>query len=260
MSETENFREVSINRIDPPALADRLEIDPEEVKTLAQNIGAIGLLQPLVIRPVEERFEVVAGHRRFLAVKSLRWKVVMCHVREMTDLECALARACENIDRLDISPIEEALVYKNLVDNFRLTVDQVAGRMKKSAGIVKRRLDLLKMAECLQRAVHQKQIVYGVAEEFARLHDVGRIEYFLGYAIDHGITVSVARSWVNDEKKRVRLEGRDVGGTGGGGSPLMEAPTYVSCETCQGAVDVREAVMIRCCPDCVQAIKKAINA
>lgn len=252
-------KKIKLNRLDPPEIASRMEIDTDAVKSLADNIKEVGLLNPLLVREVDGRFEIVAGHRRYLACKSLGLPEIYCTIKVMTDLEAALARASENRDRVDLSAIEEATEYQQLVDIHGLSVDEVGRRMGKSPGVVKRRLNLLKMQPAIQKAVHAKKISTGVAEEFNRLHDAGKIDYYLGYAIDHGITVSVARSWVNDEKKAERLQGRDVEGTGGVATPLEEAPVYLSCDVCHGPEDLRKMQNLRVCNSCVGLIREGLK-
>lgn len=249
---------IKLELIDEPAGIIRLEIDPEEIKGLAANIKAVGLLQPIVVRAVNERYEIVYGHRRFLAVKSLGREEISCIVRAFSDVDCALARASENRCRVDLSPVEEAAVYADLRDRFGLSYDEISDHMGVSGGIVRRRLDLLKMPESLQQAVHFKRITVGVAEEFSRLSDPAKIDYFLGYAVEHGCTVLVARGWVNDEKKRERGAVADVAGGGDTVTPLESTPVYISCDLCRGPVKIEELRHFRTCVDCFNFMREAV--
>lgn len=250
-------RLIRVDLIDEPDGVIRLEIDPEEVKSLAGSIEEVGLLIPIGVRSRGDRFEIVDGHRRYLAHKLLGREKIACFIRDVDDLECALARATENLGRVNLSPIEEAATYFDLVDTHGLSHEEVGKRMGKSPGVVKRRLDLLKMAPQLQQAVHRKQISYGVAEELWRLGDIGTIDYYLGYAVDHGVTVAVARQWVNDAKKRERGQRGDIGEGGGGASPLESTPVYVSCDLCQGPLNVNSITHLKICPVCVELMREA---
>lgn len=259
MAKKKPYEVVPIAKIEPPQRASRLEIEPEKVRELAQNIAEVGLINPLLVRPHGGRYEVVAGHRRYLAMQRLGRETVPCIVKVMTDLECALARASENRDREDLSPVEEAAEYDELINEHGLTVDEVAKRMGKSVGVVKRRLDILRMFPQLQKAIHDNKIVVGVAEELQRLGDPGAVDYYLGYAVDHGITVAIARQWVNDHKKSQRGTASDVGGGGRVASPLEDKPVYVSCDTCHGAEDLRKIVVLRTCQVCARSIHNAMQ-
>jgi len=253
-------KEISLNIIDEPGGRIRLEIDPESIADLAANIAEVGLLQPIIVRKNKERFEIVAGHRRYLAFQLLKKKRIAVIVRDLDDVACALARASENLGRVDLSPIEEAAIYSNLRDEHKLTVDKISERMGKSIGVVKRRLDLLKMPACLQKAIHSKQIKYGVAEELWSLGDLGKIEYFLAFAVEHGATVLVVRAWVQDEKKKMRLKNGDVGGGESLANPMQTRPVYVACDLCLGSMEIGTETVIRACEVCTKAIKKAVGA
>jgi len=252
-------KEVALGLIDEPRGRIRLEIDQAEIADLAANIAEVGLLQPIIIRKSGERFEIVAGHRRYLAFQLLKKKKIPAIVRDLDDVACALARASENLGRVDISPIEEAAIYSELRNEHKLSLDEIARRMGKSIGIIKRRLDLLKMPPCLQKAIHSKQIKYGVAEELWSLGDVAKIEYFLAFAVEHGATVLVVRAWVQDEKKKMRLKDGDVGGGESLANPMQARPVYVACDLCLGAMEIGTETVIRACEVCTKAIKKAVG-
>ncbi len=250
---------VDLNKIDEPEGIIRLEIDPDKIEELAESIRAMGQLQPIMLRVKGERFEIVYGHRRFLAMQQLGKIRIQATIRELDDETTALMRATENIAREDISPLEEAAVYKNLVDQGGLSAEQIASKMGKSGGLIKRRLDLLKMPPCLQKAVHRKEIGYSVAEELWRLGELIEIEYFLGFAVDHGATLAVVRQWVNEKLDERRREERGTVEGGGHKSPMQTRPVYVACDTCSKAMEVGEEEVFRCCPVCSSAIKKGLE-
>ena len=93
-------RSIKLDLIDEPAGVVRMEIDPEKVQDLAENIREVGLLQPINVRPVKERFEVVAGHRRFKAFQYLGLKSIPAIVGSFDDVGTAVARASENLRQI----------------------------------------------------------------------------------------------------------------------------------------------------------------
>lgn len=253
------LQEIKLDLIDEPTGVIRLEIEPEALKDLADNIQAVGLLQPILVRPVNGRFEIIHGHRRYLAHKLLEKTRIACIVRKIDDLHSALARASENSGRVDLSPIEEAAVYANLCDNYGLTIDQVGEHMGKKPGIVRRRLDLLKMPPQLQKAIHLKQIGYSVAEELWSLGDNSAIDYYLAFAVDHGATQIVVRGWVKDWKDAKRHEESGTEERGGVTSPAEPRPVYVSCDLCRGPMEIGTETTFRTCPDCTKFISNAVT-
>lgn len=253
-------KRIPMGKIHEPGAVVRMDIDPVEIRELADNIAEIGLLQPILVRAVGDHFEIVDGHRRCLAHRFLERKAIDCTIVKMDDIECAVARGCANIWRLDISPIEEAAIYADLRDNHELTIDEISKRMRKSAGVIKRRLDLLKMPPQLQKAVHGKTINYSVAEELWSLGDNSAIDYFLGYAVDHGATKEVVRGWVKDWKDQKRREESASGGGGGDRSPMETRPVYVPCDLCLQAMELGSETLFRTCPSCSKSITDAVKS
>ncbi len=158
-------RDVSLDLVDEPKGIVRMDIDPGYISELAQSISEIGLLQPILLAIDGERFEIVAGHCRYLAIQQLGLSTIRSIVRKMSPSEIGIARATENIARVDLTPFEEAATYRNLLDEYGLTLEQVSKKMGKTPGTIKRRMDILRMSPLLQKAVHKKQISMTVAEE-----------------------------------------------------------------------------------------------
>lgn len=253
---SQTVKELSLDLIDEPKGILRMDIDPDGIEDLSQSISEIGLLQPIMVAINADRFEVVFGHRRYLAHKKLGLSTIRSIVREMTDKEIGIARATENISRADLTPIEEATTYKNLINEYGFSLEQVAKKMAKSPGTVKRRMDLLKMPPQLQAAVHKKQISMTVAEELWSIRDPTDLDYYLMFAIENGCTREVARSWAKDcidSARRTQTPGVE-GGVGH--APSEPRPVYVSCDLCTGPMEIGQEAVMRVCPECFKTIKQ----
>ncbi len=252
-------RLVPIEKIDEPGGVIRLEVEHEAIKTLSDSINALGLLQAILVRPVKDRFEIIYGHRRFLACRLLGMPKIRATVQELTDIQAALMRATENVERVDISPIEEAAVYKDLVETHKLGYEKISSMMGKSASVIKRRLDLLRMPSCLQQAIHKKLIPYSVGEVLWQLKDQTDIEYYLAFAIENGASRSTVVQWVKDCLDKRRQQERTGEGGGGSSSPMESVPQYIACGTCQGAMEIGKETVLRVCPDCTGLINDALK-
>jgi len=253
-------KQIPLDLIDEPSGVIRLEINEDEIKELADNIKEVGLVYPITVRPHGERFEIVDGHRRYLSFELLARKKIPCVIRDLEDVDVAVIRASANLRSVGHSLIEEAAIYADLRDNHKLTADQIGKLLGVSPGVVKRRLDLLKMPPDLQKAIHTKQISYGVAEELWRLGDPGVINYYLGFAVEHGCTVAVARQWVSDERKKARTQDSDIEGSGRVASPMEPRPVWVTCDLCLGPMELGKEITMRCCEKCTTLVKKALMA
>lgn len=250
------IKNISLDLIDEPAGIVRMEISSEAVSDLAQSISEIGLLQPILLRPDGERFEIIAGHRRYLAHKELGADKIRASVKEMTDQEAAFCRATENLARVDLTPVEEAAIFVDLVNTHKMTYEQIGRKVGKSPALVKRRMDLLKMPPQLQEALHKKLISISVAENLWPISDMTDLDYYLSFAVESGCTREVARSWCKEWKdKKRRSENPGVEG-GGHASPSEPRPVYVSCDFCHGPMEVGQETVLRLCPVCMKTINK----
>ena len=256
----QSWKVIPIGQIDEPKGIVRMDIEQEGIDELAESISEIGLLQPILVATDDERYEVVFGHRRLLACRKLQLSDMRCLVREMSQAEIGIARATENIAREDLSPLEEAATYQNLIEGYKMKIEDVAKKMGKTGGTIKRRLDILRMPPVLQKAVHSKRISMTVAEELWAIRDETSLDYYLKFAIENGCTREVARLWCKDWKDSVRRQ-ESPDGNGGGDplSPFEPRPTYVACDLCNEAVQLGKDRVLRSCPDCFALIKKTLE-
>ena len=250
----ESVRSVPLELIDRPGHVHRLTFDPEGLRELADSIKSEGLHQPIIVRPRSGRYEIVAGDRRFLAHQILGREFIPALVREMDEETCELTRATENLQRVDISPIEEALVYEALHEKQGMPVKDIARRLGRSVSTVKKRLDLLLLPEDYQKEIHAGRLGVGVASELASISDPVMLNYYLDYAVRGGCTEKTAKEWVEHWKitrGTVEYEERD----GELVTCNVESrPTYVTCRCCTGPVDVKDTVLLSVCPKCARLI------
>lgn len=256
----DNVADVELSKIIEPKGIVRMEIDQDGIEELAQSISEIGLLQPILLAIDKDKYEIVFGHRRFLAHKHLGVSKIRSVVKTLTNEEIGIARATENINREDLTPIEEAATYKNLMDHYGLTLEKVAKKMGKSPGTIRRRMDMMKMPPNLQQAIHSKQISMSVAEELWSIRDASSLDYYLTFAIDNGATKEVARQWCKDWKdSERRTKDPSVEGVQLPLSPFEPRPTYVPCDICIEPVDITKTKVMRICLECDGLIKKAME-
>lgn len=252
----QTVKDVFLDLIDEPQGFLRMDINSQDIDDLASSISEVGLLQPILLAIDGDRFEIVFGHCRFLAHKKLGLPKIKALVRVMSRDEIVLARATENIARKNLTPLEEAATYQELLDIHKLPLDQVARKMGKSLGTIKRRLDLLRMPPSLQKAVHAKQISVTVAEELWPISDPADLEYYLSFALDGGCTREVARSWAKEWRDKKRREANPGEPTPSQLAPNEPRPVYVACDLCLGSMEIGTETVMRLCPGCFKIIKQ----
>src|SRR5215208_3302358 len=149
----------------------RQEFDPEKLQELADSIKSTdGLLQPIVVRPIaNNRYEIVAGERRWRAAQLAKLTEVSCLVFEYSDEQALQAAIVENISRTDLNPIEEARAYQRLIDEFHYLHEEVAASVGKSRVAITNSLRLLKLDPLIQNYLIKGQLTEGHGKILASL-------------------------------------------------------------------------------------------
>jgi ParB family chromosome partitioning protein len=164
--------EADIDRLAPNAFQPRMDVNDARLQELAQSIKSNGVIQPIVVRRIGDRFQIIAGERRWRAAKLaglLRVPIVIREVvagQEKSLLEMALV---ENIQREDLNPIEEALAYRRLADDFRLKQEEIASAVGKDRASVANVLRLLKLPEEIRSEVASGRLSMGHARALLSL-------------------------------------------------------------------------------------------
>jgi len=257
--EIDQIVNLEMDLIDRPMKVARLEIDGEYIKELADSIKERGQLQAIKVSKKGGRYEIVFGDRRYLATQSLGRDHIKAVVVTMSEKDILIDRAIENLQKVDLTPLEEAQQYDLLITKMGATYDKIAKVTGKTPGTVKRRLHILKMPEYMQRELHKGRISVTVAEELQNCPDEAQKQYYVEMAAEHGLTKEVARRWVEDYRKSLRTPG---GASERGSPPPFHAeqdPIYTACFLCKGAVDIRKIVRLNVCEVCGKELEKILE-
>ncbi len=185
--------ELEIGQIVPNKDQPRKHFDEDALDELADSIRAVGLLQPIVVRPIaEHKYEIIAGERRFRAAQRAGLTSVPISVRSASDASVLQLALIENVQREDISPVECALAYRQLVDEFNLTQEQVAQRVGKSRVAVSNTLRLLKLPDEVLEALGAGLITEGHAKALLSCPNERKLKELFFRIIDQGLTVREA--------------------------------------------------------------------
>lgn len=158
-SANEEIKKIAIELIMPNRFQPRTVFDDEKIEELSRTIHMHGIIQPIVVRELEDgRYEIIAGERRWRAMKRLGWEEVPAIVKNMSDTETASVALIENLQREELSPIEEAMAYGKLLTLHNLTQEALAQRLGKGQSTVANKLRLLKLPQEVQDSLLNKQI------------------------------------------------------------------------------------------------------
>ena len=167
----EGVEQIAIELIDPNRYQPRTVFSQEKIEELALTIHTHGVIQPIVLRKVDERYEIVAGERRFRAMQHLGWNEVPALVRKMDDREVASVALIENLQREQLTAIEEAHAYAQLLELHQLTQEALAQRLGKSQSTIANKLRLLKLPASIQEAILNKKITERHARALLRVKE-----------------------------------------------------------------------------------------
>ena len=164
-------RLVKISSVEPNLNQPRRHFDEDALLELSESIKQYGVLQPLLVSDKKDYFEIIAGERRWRAAKMAGLKEVPVVVKEFTDQEIVEIALIENIQREDLNPIEEAMAYKRLMEEFHLKQDEIADRVAKSRTAVTNSMRLLKLSSKVQEMVIADMISAGHARALLGISD-----------------------------------------------------------------------------------------
>jgi ParB family transcriptional regulator, chromosome partitioning protein len=175
------------------AVRDEFLRDGSQDETLLNSIKEHGLLQPILVRPLNHGFEIVAGHRRFQTCRSLRWRFVPCKIREMTDKQAFEIQLTENIQRKSMDPIEEAEAFRRYVVEFGWGgVSELAKKIGKSEEYVSHRIQLLRLSADIKDQIINSKINVSQALELTNIPSDKQSE-IVSYVMNSNPTIKQIR-------------------------------------------------------------------
>ena len=217
------FEQLSLDRIDPNPRQPRGSFDEEPLQELTTSIEAVGVLQPIVVRPSGERYQIVMGERRVRAARAAGLERIPAIVRTTEDDQMLRDALLENVHREDLNPLEEAAAYEQLLLDFGITQEELAARLGKSRPVIANAMRLLRLPGSVQRRIAARTLSAGHARAVASLEDPVQQERLADRIVAEGLTVRMAEELAQrikngepllgpDEHARVRVR------------PTMQAP------------------------------------
>jgi ParB family transcriptional regulator, chromosome partitioning protein len=218
-----SFEQLALDRIDSNPRQPRKAFDEEPLHDLTASIEAVGVLQPIVVRPNGDRYQIVMGERRVRAARAAGLERIPAIVRTTEDDQLLRDALLENIHREDLNPLEEAAAYEQLLLDFGITQEELAARLGRSRPVIANALRLLRLPGSVQRRIAARTLSAGHARAVASLEDPVQQERLADRIVAEGMTVRMAEELAQrikngepilgpDERARVRLR------------PAMQAP------------------------------------
>lgn len=182
-------RQISMDEIYPNPDQPRKEFDLASLKELSDSIKIHGLLQPILVKPSGGEYLIVAGERRFRAAQLLDMKQIPCIIQDCSEQEMAERALVENIQRSDLSPVEEGFAYARLIQEYHLTQEQVAERVGKARTTVANLLRVIQLPERILQLIREEKLTLGHAKVLLGIKDSSLQVVFAEKAARESISV-----------------------------------------------------------------------
>lgn len=191
---------VPIERIDHNPYQPRKTFDDDELTALSESVKTHGILQPLVVRPMGDRYQLIAGERRLRAARAAGFGDVPVQVIDLNDQQVLEAALVENIQRTDLNPIEKALGFHDYLERFKMTQEELARRLSIDRSTLANLVRLLELPPEVQEAVRVGQISPGHARPILGVPDAQRQVALCREIIARGLTVRATEALAKEDK------------------------------------------------------------
>lgn len=203
-NDNEEVLQIPVQHIIPNRFQPRTVFIDERIEELSQTIEAHGIIQPIVVRGIgEDQYELIAGERRWRAVQKLGWEKIPAIVKEMDDSQTASVALIENLQREELTAIEEAMAYAKLLELHGLTQEGLAQKLGKGQSTIANKLRLLKLPQSIQDALLQKKITERHARALIVLKTPEKMELVLAEILEKQLNVKQTEDRV---KKMIESE------------------------------------------------------
>lgn len=208
--EKEEVVEIEVDKISPNPFQPRRHFDEQALNELADSIRINGVLQPVIVKKVSNGYLLVAGERRCRATKIAGFSTVPAIIRDYNNQYLAELALLENIQREDLTIVEEAEAYQNAIQSLNLTHLELAQKIGKSRSYVSNALGILTLPTEVLNEINQGNISMGHARSLSKLKDVSRIKKIAIMIIEEHLTVRDIENMVKKEKKKKEIKRKSI--------------------------------------------------
>lgn len=203
VDKSDSVKMVRVSLLEPNKNQPRQEFDKDKLMELSANIAEHGVLQPILVRPLENgSYQIVAGERRWRAARLAELTEVPVYVKELSDIQVAQVALVENLQRENLNPVEEAEAYSRLASEYKMTHDEIARSVGKSRSQITNSLRLLKMSDNVKEYLIDGKLSTGHAKVLASLSDDYMQGVFAEMAVNDGMSVRSLEKAINETQKR----------------------------------------------------------
>ena len=232
------------DRLRDPEQPLRSDLSPESVEELVASIKTVGIIEPLIVKESGDNWEIIAGHRRFLAAGLAGVEMVPCVIVEADELKAEILKLHENLARAEISAVDWSKHLAYLKQQYQLSNAKLSGWLGKSEAWVDQHLAILTYPAYLQSALASGKLTFSAGRELAAIKNETKRRMYTEYAVKGGVTPGLAANW----RRTANLDSLPQEELPAGGSPTEQNPhpeqPLPICPVCQQPVKLEEALTI----------------
>lgn len=254
------FKMISTDLVDDPEQPMRTDMTELSVEDLVISMKQVGIIEPLVVKEVNGRFEVIAGHRRLFSARIAKIVEVPCYVRTAGKEQTEMLKIHENMYRAEINPFDEARHFSVMTEKYDMSPTKIAQLISKSPQYVLDRLAILSYPDFLSEALMKGEINFSVAKEFSKFDDLQQMSSAVYYAKRGGMTAEMAKKWVGDYKRSKDQPAPTAVISHNDTTGQQEVEHFAQCVYCRQNVSLMKAEVTYMHHDClVQANNQTIT-
>lgn len=237
-----------------PTENDRVQNTDDEIAALALQIAQAGLINPITVEPSGDKYRVIAGRRRLLAVRKLGWTSVPVTVRTCTDRQRATIKLAENVARSNLSPLEEAHQIGPLLELYRNDLHALATALGRSTSWIQDRIDMAAWPDGLLLLVHEKKLTLAVAKRLARVPNPKQRDYLIEQAKTYGCNAQTAALWLRDALSAPQSDTELSENNPLPHQTIYRTKTECQCFRCNEYRELTNTIPARICHGCIKEL------
>ncbi len=197
---------VKLDDLRPNPYQPRKIFDEDSLKELAASIKEHGVFQPIIVKKSIKGYDIIAGERRVKASKIAELTEIPAIVRDFNDEEMMEIALLENLERENLTPLEEAEAYKNLIDKLNLTQEELAKKIGKSRSYITNTLGILSLPEKVKTLINEKKLTMGHAKVLSKIGSPEEIDALADKVVEEGLSVHDLEDLINKEKPEKKIK------------------------------------------------------
>lgn len=250
---------INLSDLDLPEFEAHSNTDNTKLQEISESIKEIGVIEPLLVRKIKKRYEIVVGCLRFKASALAGLKAVPCLILSIDDRQAEIIKAHENLKRVDLDHVDQGHTFIMMKSKFNMTEDAISKIVGKSISYISNHINLVTQDKELTAAVKNGSLSFSHARELLQVPDISTRRQFQSYCENEGATITVLRTWIREDKNSQVLNPSNDSQISEHTSQYPSTYQGHKCEACSLPIPAGEIRQLILCTPCHHALKNAIS-